>query len=122
MRNLQGLYETKIYGRYVMTAKYKSDAFEAIHQSARALEKVGAIDKKTMRNFDDSCLIAHSEMQPEEIKAIREKNHVSQPVFARYLNTSKSTVQKWETGAKHPSGMALKLLAVVQKHGIHILD
>ncbi|HAU0313481.1 TPA: DNA-binding transcriptional regulator [Legionella pneumophila] len=105
-----------------MTAKYKSDAFEAIHQSARALEKVGAIDKKTMRNFDDSCLIAHSEMQPEEIKAIREKNHVSQPVFARYLNTSKSTVQKWETGAKHPSGMALKLLAVVQKHGIHILD
>jgi putative transcriptional regulator len=46
---------------------------------------------------------------------------VSQPVFARYLNTSESTVEKWETGAKKPSGMALKLLTVVQKHGLQIL-
>jgi putative transcriptional regulator len=46
---------------------------------------------------------------------------VSQPVFARYLNTSESTVEKWETGAKRPSGMALKLLAVVQKHGLNVL-
>lgn len=35
------------------------------------------------------------------------------PVFARYLNTRESTVQKWEAGTKRPSGMALKLLAVV---------
>jgi putative transcriptional regulator len=47
--------------------------------------------------------------------------HVSQPVFARYLNTSESTVQKWESGSKQPSGMALKLLAVVQKHGLGVL-
>ena len=47
--------------------------------------------------------------------------HVSQPVFARYLNTSESTVQKWESGAKRPSGMALKLLAVVEKHGLKVL-
>lgn len=103
-------------------SKYKSNAFEAIHQSASALLKVGAIDKTTMRDFDKSCLIAMPEIAPEQIKEIREKNHVSQPVFARYLNTSKSTVQKWEIGAKRPSGMALKLLAVVKKHGIHILD
>jgi putative transcriptional regulator len=48
-------------------------------------------------------------------------NHVSQPVFACYLNTSESTVEKWETGAKKPSGMALKLLNVVEKHGLEIL-
>ncbi|WP_254798600.1 DNA-binding transcriptional regulator [Sphingobium sp. AS12] len=42
-------------------------------------------------------------------------------MFARYLNTSESTVQKWETGAKMPSGMALKLLTVVQKHGLEVL-
>jgi DNA-binding transcriptional regulator YiaG len=47
--------------------------------------------------------------------------HVCQPVFARYLNTSESTVQKWESGAKRPSGMALKLLAVVEKHGLKVL-
>jgi putative transcriptional regulator len=105
-----------------MKPKYKSDAFEAIHSSASALFKIDAIDKTTMRDFDDSCLMVTPIIEATEIKKIREQNHVSQPVFARYLNTSKSTVQKWEIGAKHPSGMALKLLSVVQKHGIHILD
>ena len=47
--------------------------------------------------------------------------HVPQPEFARYLNTSESTVQKWEAGTKKPSGMALKLLAIVQKHGLQVL-
>jgi DNA-binding transcriptional regulator YiaG len=36
--------------------KYKSDAFEAIHSSASALHKVGAISKDAMQSFDDSCL------------------------------------------------------------------
>ena len=106
-----------------MTAKpmYKSDAFEAIHASASALLRVGAIDKDTMRRFDASCLAVPALLEPRQIKQLRESNHVSQPVFARYLNTSESTVEKWETGAKRPSGMALKLLALVQKHGLQVL-
>jgi len=83
--------------------------------------KVGAIGKTTLRQFDESCLSAPTEIDPQQIKSIREQNQVSQPVFARYLNTSESTVQKWETGAKRPSGMALKLLEVVQKHGLKVL-
>ena len=43
-------------------------------------------------------------------------------VFARYLNTSESTIEKWETGAKQPSGMALRLLSVVEKHGLEALS
>ena len=74
-----------------------------------------------MRSFDDNCLAVPADIQPQQIKKLREQNHVSQPIFARYLNTSESTVQKWETGAKRPSGMALKLLAVVQKHGLEVL-
>ncbi len=106
-----------------MTAKpkFKSDAFEAIHSSAQALFKVGGINKTTLRNFDASCLVVVDAIGPEQIKKIRELNHVSQPVFAHFLNTSESTVQKWESGAKQPSGMALKLLAVVQKHGLKML-
>ncbi len=103
------------------TAKYKSDAFAAIHASAKALRKVGAIDKATMRDFDETCLSATPAFTPEAVRQLREANNVSQPVFARYLNTSESTVEKWETGAKRPSGMACKLLAVVQKHGLQIL-
>ena len=41
-------------------------------------------------------------IKPRQIKALRERHRVSQPVFARYLNTSESTVEKWETGAKKP--------------------
>ena len=101
--------------------KFKSDAFEAIHTSAEALLKVGAIDKATMRQFDQSCLAEPPQIGPQQIKLIREQAHVSQPVFARYLNTSESTVQKWEAGTKKPSGMALKLLAIVQRHGLRVL-
>ncbi|HJX84604.1 MAG TPA: DNA-binding transcriptional regulator [Candidatus Angelobacter sp.] len=101
--------------------KFKSDAFEAIHSSASALFKVGAIDKTTMRTFDASCVAVPAPIKPRQIKQLRERHHVSQPVFARYLNTSESTVEKWETGAKKPSGMALKLLAVVQKYGLKML-
>ncbi len=100
---------------------FKSDAFEAIHSSATALHRVGAIDKATMRDFDASCLATPLFFAPHDIKRLREQNHVSQPVFARYLNTSESTIEKWETGAKRPSGMALKLLAIVQKHGLQML-
>lgn len=101
--------------------KFKSDALAAVHASAVALHKVGAISKDTMRTFDASCLSVPAPLEPREIKRIREGAHVSQPVFARYLNTSESTVEKWETGAKRPSGLALKLLAVVQKHGLSVL-
>jgi putative transcriptional regulator len=100
---------------------FKSDAFAAIHASATALQRIGAIDQTTMRKFDASCLATPATLAPKQIKHIREQAHVSQPVFARYLNTSESTIQKWESGSKQPSGMALKLLAVVQKHGLEVL-
>lgn len=101
--------------------KFKSRAFEAIHSSASALYRIGAIDKATMRSFDESCLTAPPAIKPYQIRRIRLSQRVSQPVFARYLNTSESTVEKWETGAKKPSGMALKLLDIVQKHGLKML-
>lgn len=102
-------------------SKFKSDALKAIHTSAAALHKVGAIDKSTMREFDATCIATLGAIEPQQIKRIRESAHVSQPVFARYLNTSESTIQKWETGMKHPSGMALKLLSIVEKHGLQVL-
>ncbi|PLL09052.1 transcriptional regulator, partial [Klebsiella michiganensis] len=76
---------------------------------------------ETMRSFDETCISRVSDFQPGEIKALRDQLNVSQPVFARYLNTSVSTVQKWESGAKRPGGLALKLLTIVQKHGLEVL-
>jgi putative transcriptional regulator len=105
----------------VTKSRFKSDISQALHESAAMLHKVGALDKATMRDFDTRHLAVPAGIDPAQIKRLREANHVSQPVFARYLNTSESTVEKWETGAKRPSGMALKLLMVVQKHGLQVL-
>jgi putative transcriptional regulator len=102
-------------------ARFKSKAFEAIHGSAVALHRVGAMDMATMRAFDEASLVAPQALTPADIKRIRTTAKVSQPVFARYLNTSESTVEKWETGAKKPSGMALRLLTVVRKRGLEVL-
>ncbi|MAM39935.1 MAG: transcriptional regulator, partial [Erythrobacter sp.] len=44
--------------------------------------------------------------------------HVSQPVFARYLNVSKNLVSDWERGAKKPGGPALRLLSIIQRNGL----
>ena len=101
-----------------MGKKYRSDAMAAIHETMAALHGAGAIDKQTMRRFDDACLTPIRPLQPKEIKAIREKEHVSQTVFATYLNVTSSLVSKWERGEKKPSGASLKLLSLVQKNGL----
>ena len=80
--------------------------------------EAGIMDQITMREFDILCLPKIEKLEPQKIKAIRETAQVSQAVFAAVLNTSVSTVQKWEIGQKHPSGTALKLLHIVEKRGL----
>jgi len=77
-----------------MNKKFKTDAFEAIHESALALDSVGAIDKATMRKFDEACLVKTPIYESKQIKKIREEAKFSQPIFSMCLNTSESTVQK----------------------------
>ena len=90
----------------------------AIHETMAALHKIGAIEKQTLRRFDDSCLTAVQPLSPKQIKALREREQVSQTVFAKYLNVTPNLVSKWERGEKRPSGPALKLLSLVEKHGL----
>ncbi len=101
-----------------MTKKYRSEPLAAIHETMEALRKVGAIDKQTMRRFDDACLTPVRPLTPKQIKALRERERVSQTVFANYLNVTPNLVSKWERGEKKPSGPALKLLSLVKKRGI----
>ena len=103
------------------TKPYRSEAFAAIHETMEALHEVGAIGKRTMREFDDACLTPVRVLTPQEIRQIRERERISQPVFARYLNVSKNLVSDWERGVKKPGGPALRLLTVVQKRGLEAL-
>jgi putative transcriptional regulator len=94
---------------------------EVVHESAADLHKIGLVSDTTMREFDALCLPPIKEYSATEIKKIRIKNHASQGVFAAYLNTSKSTVQKWEQGQKKPNGPSLKLLNLVANKGLEVL-
>lgn len=99
----------------------KSRILDEIHESVSDLYQHKLVDKKTMREFDVLCLKNIDEMQPGDIKKLRAKEHVSQSLFAAYLNTSVSAIRKWESGEKKPSGMALRLLNLVQKKGLDFI-
>lgn len=98
--------------------KSRSAILEAVHETAKGLFDAGVMDQVTLREFDRLCLPPITPLKPEQIKKLREKSRVSQAVFAAVLNTSLSTVQKWEIGQKKPTGTALKLLHLVQKGGL----
>jgi putative transcriptional regulator len=51
-------------------------------------------------------------------QSFRERERVSQTVFANYLNVTSSLVSKWKRGEKQPSGASLKLLSLVEKKGL----
>jgi putative transcriptional regulator len=101
--------------------KYKSDAFASIHETAEALRDIGAIDKRTMREFDESCLAPLPSYTGRQIRKLRERENVSQPVFAHYLAVSKNLVSDWERGIKKPAGPTKRLLAIVEKRGLAAL-
>ena len=78
----------------------------------------GAVDEITMREIHSLCLPDIQEYSAARIVELRKKTHLSQAAFAAVVNVSPSTVQKWETGNKHPTGTALKLLHLVQEKGL----
>ena len=92
-----------------------------VHDSAKDLHEAGAMRETTLREFDALCLPPVKEFTAVQIKRIRTKNKASQAVFAAYLNTGKSTVQKWEQGQKKPNGPSLKLLNLVAEKGLEVL-
>ena len=101
--------------------KTKSPLLGAVHETAAGLFKAGVMDQLTMREFERLCMPPVEPLAPDQIKQIRDMSRVSQAVFARLLNTSLSTVQKWEIGQKKPTGTALKLLHLVQKRGLDVV-
>lgn len=104
-----------------MVQNAKSFRPTTVRQGGEGLHNVGVMDQVTLRDFNRLCLPSVVPLEPEQIKKIREASHVSQAVFARLLNTSVSTVQKWEIGQKKPTGTALKLLHLVQKRGLEVV-
>ena len=100
---------------------YKSKIAAAVHETMSDFYEGGLVDKKTMRHFDVQCLTKIVDLSPEEIKEIRDRENLSQTVFAHYLNVSPGTVRQWESGEKRPAGASLKLLLIVKNKGLEAI-
>jgi putative transcriptional regulator len=73
-------------------------------ETAVGMHQSALIDKRRMSEIQVLCQSTVEPILPDDIKAMRENLNVSQSVFVMLLNTSISTVQKWEIDDKHPSG------------------
>ncbi len=92
-----------------------------MRETVQGLARAGAVEKHTLADFDASLLPPVRALSARQIRALRARSRMSQAVFAAMLNTSVSTVQKWEIGEKRPSGPSLKLLDIIQRKGIELL-
>jgi len=101
--------------------KQKNRLLGAVHETACDLHKLGFINKRTMREYEVLCIEPVSAYSAEQIRSLRERHRLSQAVLASVLNTSLSTIQKWEIGDKHPAGPSLKLLSILDRKGLEAL-
>lgn len=71
-----------------------------------------------MLEYEALCLPPIPAYDSARIRALRRRLRISQAVMAGLLNTSLSTVRKWEQGDKQPSGPSLKLLDLIDRKGL----
>ena len=95
-----------------------SDVLETAHEMAKDLYEVGAMDDITMRMMDRLCVPAKPSFTADQIKDIRARTRMSQPVFAQFLNVGMTTVAQWEQGKKSPGGASARLLDIINRKGI----
>jgi putative transcriptional regulator len=101
--------------------KKQSSILDAVHETASDLHRLGFINKRSMERYDALCVPPVPDYTPDQIKSIRERYKISQSVLASILNTSLSTIQKWEIGEKHPGGPSKKLLNILDRKGIEAM-
>lgn len=102
----------------------KSTIIKSLRSDMVRLHEIGAISKITMRKFDQICPTPVRDFSAKDIKNLRESLNFSQPVFACHLNTTASTIRKWEQGETRPTGPtgpALKLLNVLADKGLQAI-
>lgn len=100
---------------------HRSPIAASVHEMMHGFHEAGVIPAMTMRSFDATCLMPAEAMTADDIRELRHRERVSQPVFAAYLNVSRNLVSDWERGVKRPGGPALRLLAIVRRSGLDAL-
>lgn len=99
----------------------KNSIKNMVLETMEGLYKTGTIEELTLKEVRALALPKVKPYAPEAIIRIRRKLKLSQAALAHFINTSVSTVQKWEQGAKKPSGPALKLLHIIEEKGLAVV-
>lgn len=94
---------------------------DTINDLAQGLHKANVIDIKTLRELSDDELPVLIEYTGDEIQQLRKRQRLSQSVFAKYLNISPAMIRSLEQGQRHAHGAILKLLNIIDRHGIGAL-
>ena len=95
-------------------------------ETAKDMRSAGVLDetaytKITMRHLGAKDETDAEPLAGEDIRAMRERAHMSQAVFAHHLNLSAGYVSQLERGEKRPTGAALVLLKVIRRKGIEAI-
>ena len=102
--------------------KKKSRIIEEMYESMRGLHAAGVVCDQEMAEV---ASIYDSYKAPQYsadmVKALRRKLKLTQVSLASVLNTSASSVQQWEQGAKKPGGPSCKLLHLLERKGLSAL-
>ena len=109
-----------------MTTKEPSRLTKGLLETADDMRRAGVIDalthaKVTLRHLGNKADVVTEPISGPEIRKLREDAHLSQAVFARYLNLTVGYVSQLERGARRPSGPALVLLNVIRRKGIEAI-
>ena len=99
---------------------------EALLETAKDMNSIGilndnAYEKITMRHIEMKNSPKIELLTAEEIRKIREQSHLSQSVFAKYLNLTAGYISQLERGVKRPTGAVLTLLNVINRKGIEAI-
>lgn len=73
-------------------------------------------NKVTLRTKTVAMPARVKPLSPGQVRAIRKKLNVSQPVFAAMMNIPSITAASWERGRRKPTGAALRLLDIARRH------
>jgi putative transcriptional regulator len=108
-------------------AKTNRRLTEELLETARDMRASGLLSKAahekiTMRHLDERSTASTAVVPSgKEIRALREKAHLSQAVFAHYLKLTVGYVSQLERGAKRPTGPTLVLLDVIRRKGFEAI-
>ena len=109
-----------------MTTTKPSRLVREIAEMADAQRRLGIMDeatyeKITARHLGEKILPTEMPMTGAEVRAVRERAHLSQAAFGRYLNVTPGYVSQLERGDAQAKGPALALLNVIRRRGIEAL-